>query len=472
MLRTEILCLCFDCSCDLRVLRHDRIRNIRNHHTIKRKRGYRLPAVTTLPIFKFYSDDSSKNKVPREHPVSRTLRVLGQDFQYIGDKLFGGKKSEASEREDTSANFEKFDFWQDHCDIAIIGGGVIGSSIAYWIKQRVPKAVNVVVIEKDPTYSQASTTLSCGGLRQQFSLRQNIEMSQFGAQFLRECGKRLHVKGHDPPDVQFTPQGYLFLASAAGAQQLQENHELQMEMGVRNELLSNKQLKEKFPWLNTDDVELGCLGLENEGWFDPWSLLDGFKKKSISLGTKYVQGEAVGFEFKSQPDIPNGELKTVKFGLAVLACGPSSGKVAELARIGVGSGLLSIPLPVEPSPPRSDLEPSNLDFEVDHAFFEEHVWPSLAHRIPAMQALKVQSAWAGHYDYNYFDHNAILGPHPYHSNLYLATGFSGHGLQQAPAIGRAVMELIIDGGFTTIDLSLFSFDRFLLGNKVLERNIV
>lgn len=213
-------------------------------------------------------------------------------------------------------------------------------------------------------YEHASTTLSVGGLRQQFSLEENIQMSLYGAEFLRNINEHLD----DKVGINFTPHGYLMMASEEGAECLQNNSLLQRSLGAKNECLTARQLKEKFPWLNTDGIALGCHGLEKEGWFDPYALLMGLKRTARRLGAHFVTGEAIGFEFRNQQDIfmegieqgsyegldkvqvrlANGEVKTIKFATAIIAAGAYSGEVAKLARIGRGKGMLSVPLPVEP----------------------------------------------------------------------------------------------------------------------------
>lgn len=356
-------------------------------------------------------------------------------------------------------------------------------------------------------------------------------MSLFGADFLRNIKDTLgeHV------NVNFTPCGYLFLASEEGAQQLQENSILQNRLGAKNITLSSRKLRERFPWLNTDGIALGCLGVEREGWFDPWSLLMGFKHKAQSLGVDYVDGEAINFEFDRQQDIhvqgvPDGEyegtnhvivklndgsVKRITFATCIIAAGAQSGNVAGLARIGKANGLLSIPLPVEPRKryvysiktqgdnapglntpltvdpsqtyfrrdglagnflvgrsPDADCEPNCDNLDVDYDYFQDQIWPNIAHRVPAFESAKVCSAWSGFYEYNTFDENGIIGPHPYYINMYIATGFSGHGIQQAPAVGRAISELILDGGFTSLDLTRLGFDRLVVNEPMFERNIV
>ncbi|XP_012528848.2 FAD-dependent oxidoreductase domain-containing protein 1 isoform X2 [Monomorium pharaonis] len=418
------------------------------------------------------------------------------------------------------------------CDVLIIGGGAIGSSIAYWLKQKVyNKEFNVVVIEKDPTYTKASTTLSVGGLRQQFSLEENIQMSLYGAEFLRNINDHLSIPGEPPIDVNFHPYGYLILATEAGAETLIQSSKLQNSLGAKNVILTTEKLKTTFPWLNTDGIAAGCLGLEKEGWFDPWSLLCALKRKASYLGAQYINAEVKAFQYRilsgayDQDLNPakkldkvviktdDGEIRTIQFSRAVIAAGAFSGDVAELADIGTGEGLLSIPLPVVPrkryvycfhcpdgpglntplmidpsgtyfrrdglggsyicgKSPEPDEEPSVENLDVDHEFFDNKVWPLLAHRVPGFENLKVKSSWAGYYEYNTFDENGIIGQHPYHNHIYIATGFSGHGIQKAPAVGRAISELLFYGNrYITIDLSKLGFDRFLKSEPMREANV-
>lgn len=422
-------------------------------------------------------------------------------------------------------------------DIVIVGGGVMGWSIAYWLKQKekIRGTMKILVVERDPTYSKASTVLSAGGIRQQFSLPENIRLSLASADFMRNINDHLGVLNEDPVDLQFQQSGYLFLASEEVAHIMEENYSTQRYAGAKVSLLSPTQVKEKFPWINTEGVALASYGLENEGWFDPWSLLNGFKRKAISMGVIQCCGEVTDFKHQTnmamttdgerldikriksvKVQMPNSlEYQPVECAIVVNAAGAFSGKLAEMLGIGTGSKdtLAGIPVPVEPrkryvyvvhcpdgpglstpflidysgvyfrreglggnyiagASPEEEEEPDTSNLEVDHQFFEEKVWPHLANRVPAFEKLKVTSAWAGFYDYNTFDQNGIIGIHPLVNNMYFATGFSGHGLQQSPAVGRAVAELILDGNFTTLDLSAFSFGRILAQEPVLERNII
>ncbi|XP_012821381.1 FAD-dependent oxidoreductase domain-containing protein 1 isoform X1 [Xenopus tropicalis] len=425
----------------------------------------------------------------------------------------------------------------ERVDVVIVGGGVMGWSIAYWLKQKENRrgALRVVVVERDPTYSRASTVLSAGGIRQQFSRPENIHMSLFSAQFLRNINEHLGVVNEDHIDIQFNPSGYLFLASEEGATVMEENYNVQRECGAQVTLLSPHQLKKKFPWVNTNGVALASYGLENEGWFDPWTLLNAFRRKALSMGVYHCHGEVTDFSTTKREMMtadgdpvtfsrighvtvlmPNSlESQNVECALVINAAGAWSSNVAELAGIGIGpsDSLESVKLPVEPKKryifvvhcpdgpgldcpllidssgvyfrreglggnyiagksPTEEEEPDISNMEVDYDFFQQKVWPLLAHRVPAFESLKVKTAWAGYYDYNTYDQNGVVGMHPLVNNLFFATGFSGHGLQHSPAVGRAVAELIVDGSFQTIDLSSFSFRRFVSEEPLLERNIV
>ncbi|MDP6346716.1 MAG: FAD-binding oxidoreductase, partial [Alphaproteobacteria bacterium] len=120
----------------------------------------------------------------------------------------------------------------------------------------------------------------------------------------------------------------------------------------------------------------------------------------------------------------------------------------------------------------ADQDPDCDDFELDYQLFDEVVWPTLAHRVPAFEAIKLSGAWAGLYDYNTFDQNAILGGHPDVAGILFCNGFSGHGIQQSPAVGRATAELIVHGGYRGLDLSAFDYARIPAGRPLREAAVV
>jgi FAD-dependent oxidoreductase domain-containing protein 1 len=388
------------------------------------------------------------------------------------------------------------------CDVAIVGGGVVGSAIAYFLLGQTDFRGRVVVIEKDSTYAEAATSRSAGGIRQQFSTPENIAMSSFGANFVKHVGDYLAVDG-EMPSLPFTEWGYLFLATAAGLPILQANHATQQRFGADILLLDPGELKQRFPWLNVEGLAGGSFGQSNEGWIDPYGLLQAFRRKARALGAVYLNDEAIGLERSG------GRILAVDLAKAGrLACGhlvDSAGfhaqEVAAMAGIELPirprkrfvfvfdckAPIERAPLMIDPSgvyfrpegasyicgvsPPEDD-DPDCLDFEIDYRLFEETIWPALAERVPAFEAIKLVRAWAGHYDYNTLDQNAILGAHPEIANLYFATGFTGHGLQQSPAVGRATAELIAYGAYRSIDLARFGYERIARAAPIVELNVV
>ena len=387
-------------------------------------------------------------------------------------------------------------------DVVIVGGGAIGSSIAAFLAMSPDFRGRLAVVERDPSYERASTTRSAGGVRQQFSTPGNIEMSKFGAHFIKNIARYLAVDG-EVPQVSFREGGYLFLASEAGQSVLEANHEIQRAHGADNALLAPPALVERFPWLNPEGIALGSLGLSNEGWFDPHALLQGFKRKARAEGAVYITDEVVAVE-RSGQRIAGVELASgagLACGLMIDAAGPHAGAVAALAGVELPvrprkryvyvvdcrTAVAGCPLLIDPSgvwvrpegrqficgvsPEESD-DPDCEDLELDYRLWEDIVWPTLAHRISAFEAVKLASAWAGHYDYNTVDQNAILGRHPEIDNLYFANGFSGHGIQQSPAAGRAIAELILYGAYRSLDLSEFAYGRLASGRPLRELNVV
>ncbi len=389
--------------------------------------------------------------------------------------------------------------------VAIVGGGVIGSAIACFLTAG-DSGVDVVVLERDFTYSKASSALSASSIRQQFSSAINIRMSQYGIEFFRNIGELLQA-GDERPDIGLVEPGYLYLATAAGATQLQENHAVQRTHGVAVELLSPAALRERFPWLGVEDIALGSHGVSGEGWYDGYSVLQGFRRKASAQGARYLQAAATGFERQADGRVTavqvqrNGADERIACDVAVDAAGPWAAAVAGWAGIDLpvrarrrsvfsfscATPLPGCPLVIDTSgiwfrpeghqficgfAPASHADPDEPPLDVEYDAFDNLVWPALAHRVPAFEAIRMTGAWAGYYEMNTFDHNAVLGRHPACDNLYFAAGFSGHGLQQAPAVGRGIAELIRHGGYRTLDLSALGFERILAGRPLLERNII
>jgi glycine/D-amino acid oxidase-like deaminating enzyme len=284
---------------------------------------------------------------------------------------------------------------------------------------------------------------------------------------------------------------------------LAENQALQTRMGADILFLEPDALRARFPWLRTDDLAAGCLGRSGEGWFDGYGLMQAFRRKARSLGVRYVNAAAVDLERDGDRLIAVrlDDGGRIACGAVVNAAGTGAARLAARAGLDLPvrgrkrfvftfdckEAVAGCPLVIDPtgvyvrpegagficgSAPPEDLDPDCEDFEVDWSFFEETVWPTLAARVPAFEAIRPGRAWAGHYDVNPFDHNVFVGRAPGFANFYLANGFSGHGLQQSPAIGRGLAELIIHGGYRSLDLSPLGYERFLRGEKLLEKNVV
>jgi FAD-dependent oxidoreductase domain-containing protein 1 len=389
-------------------------------------------------------------------------------------------------------------------DVAIIGGGAVGSSIAYFLASNPDFRGRVTVVERDPTYRFASSALSLSSIRLQFSTPTNIYLSAFGIEFLKGAARHLEVDG-EPANVGYIERPYLFLASPEGRAVLEANHRTQTGTGLGANilLLEPAALQERFPWLNTEGLALGSLGVKDEGWFDGYGLLQAFRRKARSLGVTYLAQDVVGIERRGRriEAIKLGDGTRLACGIAVNAAGPSAGKVAALAGVDLPveprrrcvfvfdcrEKLPLLPLTIDPSgvwfrpegrfylggtTPAEGNDPPGAPLEVQHAEWDELVWPVLAARVPAFEAAKVVNAWAGYYEYNTFDQNGIVGRHPGIDSIVFATGFSGHGIQQSPAVGRAVAELIVHGGYRTLDLLPFAYERISAGRPVRELNVV
>lgn len=390
---------------------------------------------------------------------------------------------------------------RDTFDIVIAGGAIVGLSTAYFLRE-LGFSGTIAVVEKDPTYARSATTLSAASIRQQFSTAENIRLSLFGLAFLRSLKERF---GADA-EIGFVEGGYLLLASEAGRDVLLQNHAVQRAEGANIALFDGAAaLAEKFPWMNTDCLAAGAFGLSGEGWFDAHMLLGHLRKackaKDVTFLHDRVTGLATGGGAVTAVTLASGE--TLACGALVNAAGPAAGEIAAMAGIKLPveprkrcvftfqcrDKLPRLPLMVDTScvyvrpegagyicgvsPPAERDGPADPnDFDVDWGLFEEIVWPALAERVPAFEAIRPGPAWAGHYDYNTLDQNAVIGRHPEISNFLFANGFSGHGLQQAPGAGRAVAELVTAGRFESLDLAVFGYERVMAGSPVFERCVI
>lgn len=387
--------------------------------------------------------------------------------------------------------------------VVIVGGGVMGAASACFLARDHGAAVTV--LERDPSYARASSALSASSIRQQFSQPVNIALSRWSLDFLRQVGDELAVAG-ERPAIGLVEPGYLYLATAAGAGVLRDNHAVQRDAGADIALLDPAALQARFPWLAVDDLALGSLGLSGEGWFDGPALHQAFRRKAIACGARFVAAEVQGFEtvadrvtavvcsdgrrFAGEAVLLAAGAWTAplaaQLGVAlpvapkkrdvfVLDCPtPLPGCPLVIDPAGVwfrpeGRGFLAGAPPREPWPGDPDEPPLN---DVDHASFDEVIWPLLAARVPAFEALRVRSAWAGYYEMNTFDHNGLAGRAPGWRNAYTACGFSGHGMQQAPAVGAAMAALITGGRSDAPTLGALTPARVAAGRPLLERNVI
>jgi len=362
--------------------------------------------------------------------------------------------------------------------------------------------VRAVVLERDATYARASSALSASSIRQQFSTPVNIALSQWSVRFLRRLGDELAV-GDDRPQVGLVEAGYLYLATAAGDGALRDNHAVQRAAGADVALLDPPALAARFPWLSTGDLALGSLGLSGEGWFDGPALMQAFRRKAIAGGARFVAAEACAFETAGDRVIAVTATDGRRFDAEaiVLAAGAWSAPLA--ARLGVAlpvspkkrdvfvldtpASLPGCPLVIDPAgvwfrpegsrflcgmPPR-DGDPDDAPLDaVDHGLFDDEIWPVLAARVPGFEAVRVRSAWAGYYEMNAFDHNGLAGPLPGWRNAHAACGFSGHGMQQAPAVGSALAAAIAGGTSDAPSIEALAPRRILEGRPLFERNVI
>ncbi len=391
-------------------------------------------------------------------------------------------------------------------NLIVIGGGVMGAATACFLGRD--HGIAATVLERDPTYARASSALSASSIRQQFSQPANIALSQWSLGFLRRAGDELEVAG-DRPSLGLVEPGYLYLATESGVATLRDNHAVQRAAGADVALLTPAELQAHFPWLAVDDLAMGSLGLSGEGWFDGPGLHAAFRRKAIACGARFVQAEARAFATRGDAvtAVHCADGRHFDGDAFVLCAGAWSSPLA--AQLGLDlpvrakkrdvfvlespARLPGCPLVIDPSglwfrpdgndgrrflagaPPREPW-PGDPDepplHAIDHAQFDEQLWPGLAARVPAFEALRVRSTWAGYYEMNLFDHNGLAGRLPGWRNAWTACGFSGHGMQQSPAVGSALAALLAEGRSGAPALDALSPQRLLDGRPLLEANII
>ncbi|MEK9553961.1 MAG: FAD-binding oxidoreductase [Alphaproteobacteria bacterium] len=390
-------------------------------------------------------------------------------------------------------------------DVVIIGGAIMGSATAFFLSQNDDFDGSVLVIERDPSYQLCSTAHTNSCMRQQFSTELNIRISQFAAEFVKNL--RTHMGGDERvPELDIQNYGYMYLAdNAPFAELLRRNRDIQRAAGAGTELLTPQEIAARYPFYKVDDLVLGSINRRDEGYFDGGTLFDWLRRGARERGVDYVAGEVEAMSRDgahiTHVTLASGE--TIACGTVVNASGPRAARTAAMA---------GIDLPVEPrkrftwiftaeTPLDRDLpltiDPSGVhfrqdgpatylagcpadpdpavaydDFVMDPDRWQDHVWPIIAGRIPQFEAIRVVTEWAGHYAFNTLDQNAILGPHDEVRNFIFQNGFSGHGLQQSPAMGRGIAELITYGEYRSLDLSPFAFDRIAANRPIIETAII
>ncbi len=395
---------------------------------------------------------------------------------------------------------------KDSYDVVIVGGAMYGSSVAWFLANNDDFNGSILVVERDPTYEFTSTAHTNSCMRQQFSTELNVRISQFAADFVKNFR---HYMGDDPrvPDVILQSYGYMYLAdNEPFADILRENQKIQAACGAGTKIMTRDQIKSDYPFYQLDDIVAGSHNLIDEGYFDGNTLFDWWKRSAREKGVDYLTNEVVDMTLSvdgkrvEKVVLKSGD--SVSCGHVINASGPRAVLTSRMAGIELPVEPRKrytfifdaeqpldrdLPLTIDPSgihmrtdgqyylagcPPDVDPAVDYDDFVQDHSIWEQKVWPVIATRIPQFEAIKLTNSWAGHYAFNTFDQNAILGPHTEVSNFIFVNGFSGHGFQQSPAMGRGTAEYITYGEYRSLDLSLFHYQRIPDNKPIIESAII
>ena len=394
---------------------------------------------------------------------------------------------------------------QKSYDVVIIGGANMGSSVASFLGQNQDFNGSVLVVEKDLNFQFASTAHSNDCMRQQFANDINIEIAQYGAEYVKNLRRNL---GDDPevPNLTIRDFGYLYLSdNEAFTQVLQRDQQTQARLGAGTKMVTRDEIAEAYPFYKLDDIEAGSLNVIDEGYFDAPAMLGWQQRKAQEKGIEYIQNEVVSMNH-SVSKIESVTLKSgqiIGAGTVVNAAGPRARLVANMVGIEIPieprrryTYIFSakkpldrdLPLTVDPTGVHFRQEGDNYlvgcppmigdpgidynDFSFEDGIWEKKLAPILANRIPAFANIDILDAWVGHYEFNTYDQNAIVGAHSQLGNFIFVNGFSGHGTQQAPAMGRGVSELITHGEYRAMDLTPFSYSRLERGERLIERAVI
>jgi glycine/D-amino acid oxidase-like deaminating enzyme len=391
-------------------------------------------------------------------------------------------------------------------DVVIVGGAMYGSSVAWFLTDNPDFDGSILVVERDPTYEFTSTSHTNSCMRQQFSAAINVRVSQFAADFVKNF--RDYMGGDERvPHLRLQSYGYMYLAdNAEFAATLRESQKLQEACGAGTKHMMPDEIAAAYPFYNLDGIVAANHNLVDEGYFDGNTLFDWWKRSAKERGVEYLTNEVIAMNRNAAGTriesviLKSGEI--VSCGTVVNASGPRAVLTSRMAGIEIpveprkrytfifeAAQPLDrdLPLTIDPSgvhmrtdgtyylagcPPDIDPAVDYDDFVQDHSIWEDKVWPIIANRIPQFEAIKLRNSWAGHYAYNTFDQNAILGPHTKVENFIFVNGFSGHGFQQSPAMGRGTAEFITYGEYRALDLTPFNYARIERGEKFVEKAVI
>lgn len=391
-------------------------------------------------------------------------------------------------------------------DVAIIGGATTGASISFFLTANPDFKGSILVVERDPSLSESATRASNYCMRQQFATEINIKIAQYAAHFVKNFRSIAQDEADLVPDLSIRNFGYLYLADDEEfAQTLRNDQKAQAALGAGTQIIITEEIARRYPFFNLEGVLLGSLNTQDEGEFDGWTIFQNLRRIATARGVDYVHNEVVEIEVhdKTVQSITLKSGQRVKVGKVVNAAGTRSGFVSAMAGIPLplearqrytyifqGEHQLDqdVPLTIDPSgvhvrqfgdkflagapPVGPEVGVEVNDFQSRGDVWNQRMRGVMEKRLPALGKLTVTDTWIGHYDFNTFDHNAIVGPHHQIHNFLFCCGFSGHGSQQAPACGRAVSELITYGQFKTLDLTALRYERIEKGERMLERMVI
>ena len=392
-------------------------------------------------------------------------------------------------------------------DVVIVGGAMYGSSVAWFLTENPDFNGSILVVERDPTYAACSTTHTNSCMRQPFSSEINVHVSQFAADFVKNI--RTYMGGDERvPELAIQSYGYMYLAdNDAFADVLRASHKVQAAAGAGTRLMTVDDIRAEYPFYQLDDIVLGSHNPVDEGYWDGITVFDWWRRSARERGAEYLKNEVVAMtrsaDGKRVESVTLASGEVIGCGTVVNASGPRAVLTARMAGIDIPveprkrfTFIFSaerpldreLPLTIDPTgvhmrqdgretylagcPPQIDPAVDYDDYDMDHDIWESRVWPVLASRVPQFEAIRLTNHSAGHYAYNTFDHNAILGRLTVVSNFVFVKGFSGHGLQQSPAMGRGTAELITHGEYRSLDLSVFNYERIEKEIPFVEKAVI